>query len=148
MFKIMSCDIDNKPILLCSHPSRSFICFLPSLLLLAQYTTTHRQKPTQLQLNRTMQRNRPGPTHFKTAFPGGPNQDITARPPLSRATTTLRPINHAPGWLETILMRPIRVECWSCLRLSWLHRGQREATPYDWTCLNCQTHQRRDKVPA
>ncbi|KAF8933449.1 hypothetical protein BGZ47_010867 [Haplosporangium gracile] len=90
-----------------------------------------------------MQRNRPGPAHFKAAFAGGPTQDIAARP-RSRATT-LRPINHPPGWLETILMRPIRVECWSCLRSSWLHRGQKDATPHDWTCLNCQTHQRRDK---
>ncbi|KAF9905893.1 hypothetical protein EC991_001220 [Linnemannia zychae] len=42
-------------------------------------------------------------------------------------------------------MRPIRIECWSCLRPSWLHRGQRDATPYDWTCPNCLTHQKRDK---
>ncbi|KAG9068916.1 hypothetical protein KI688_011212 [Linnemannia hyalina] len=91
-----------------------------------------------------MQRNRPGPTHFNSAFPEGPTQDITARP-RSRPGTTLRPINHPPGWLETILMRPIRVECWSCLRPSWLHRGQRDASPHDWTCLNCQNHQRRDK---
>ncbi|KAH7032297.1 Ima1 N-terminal domain-containing protein [Linnemannia elongata] len=91
-----------------------------------------------------MQRNRPGPAQFKAAFAGGPAQDITVRP-RSRPATTLRPINHPPGWLETVLMRPIRVECWSCLRPSWLHRGQRDATPHDWTCLNCQTHQRRDK---
>lgn len=94
---------------------------------------------------RTMQRNRPGPAQFKAAFAGGPAQDITVRP-RSRPATTLRPINHPPGWLETVLMRPIRVECWSCLRPSWLHRGQRDATPHDWTCLNCLTHQRRDKV--
>ncbi|KAF9928456.1 hypothetical protein FBU30_002358 [Linnemannia zychae] len=89
-----------------------------------------------------MQRNRPGPAHFKAAFAGGSSQERTAQP---RSDSTLRPIHHPPSWLETILMRPIRVECWTCLRPSWLHRGQRDATPSDWTCPNCQTHQKRDK---
>ncbi|KAK3847088.1 MAG: Ima1 N-terminal domain-containing protein [Linnemannia gamsii] len=89
-----------------------------------------------------MQSNHPGPAHFKAAFAGGPGQDTTSYP---RSRTTLRPISRPPGWLESILMRPIRVECWSCLRPSWLHRGQRDATPYDWTCPNCLTHQKRDK---
>ncbi|KAF9437064.1 hypothetical protein BGZ76_002082 [Entomortierella beljakovae] len=56
----------------------------------------------------------------------------------------MRPINQKPTWLETILLRPIKVECWSCLQFAWLHRNQQIA-PSDWTCPNCLTHQRRDK---
>ncbi|KAG9323470.1 hypothetical protein KVV02_007795 [Mortierella alpina] len=61
-----------------------------------------------------------------------------------RSGTHLRPIHQKPGWLETMLHRPVRVECWACVQLSWLHRGQRE-TPSDWTCPRCLTHQKRDK---
>ncbi|CAO3571790.1 unnamed protein product [Mortierella alpina] len=61
-----------------------------------------------------------------------------------RSDTHLRPIHQKPGWLETLLHRPVRVECWACVQLSWLHRGQRE-TPSDWTCSRCLTHQKRDK---
>ncbi|KAF9283269.1 hypothetical protein BGZ68_005453 [Mortierella alpina] len=61
-----------------------------------------------------------------------------------RSGTHLRPIQQKPGWLETLLHRPVRVECWACVQLSWLHRGQRE-TPSDWTCPRCLTHQKRDK---
>ncbi|KAI7816739.1 Ima1 N-terminal domain-containing protein [Gamsiella multidivaricata] len=57
----------------------------------------------------------------------------------------MRPIQQQPSWMETIIHRPIRVECWTCLRPAWLHRNQHDASPLDWTCPNCLTHQKRDK---
>ncbi|KAI8597965.1 Ima1 N-terminal domain-containing protein [Dissophora ornata] len=66
--------------------------------------------------------------------------------PSGRAQPQLmRPIHQKPSWLETIVHRPIRIECWACLHPAWLHRSQRDATPSDWTCPHCSTHQRRDK---
>ncbi|KAF9917350.1 hypothetical protein BX616_001293 [Lobosporangium transversale] len=60
-------------------------------------------------------------------------------------THQMRPIQRPPSWIEAILHRPIRVECWSCLRPSWLHRNQKNESPSDWTCPHCKTHQCRDK---
>ncbi|KAG0049803.1 hypothetical protein BGZ83_005391 [Gryganskiella cystojenkinii] len=56
-----------------------------------------------------------------------------------------RHIQDKPGWLETLIHRPIRVECWACFQCSWLHRGQKDATPSDWTCPHCLTRQKTDK---
>lgn len=58
----------------------------------------------------------------------------------------MRPAHQRPGLLESILHRPYKVECWACFHVFWLDRGQAE-TPWDWTCPDCMTRQRRDQVP-